>query len=401
VNGSGDLHLTAMCLRNLFRRKARTTLCIAGIALAVMSTVTITATTTSYTKAIREMNTLFTGDILVVSKSQIVLQALPISGGNLIETIEEEVKDIPEVKATVPLLFVFSTELRGTLEMVPINITVGTPPGNWTVLTGSTPLRAGGKWPSMDVVDEIVIGSCLADVYDIAVNSTIEIKGRNLTVRGVLDTRSAILGRIIMMPLKTAQEIYQYQMLVSMIVVKPEVGVDVKEVADRIEGKLNNPVERIKALTSDERNSLIDPLLDEVDMWNLGISIVFFVTSVTIVTLVAMINVSERRRDFATLDALGASFSSKVLIVLTEIGFIGLLGSIIGIFLGIIATVIVISFYTYIPIQMLFPDILTIASPLLLAKTVGCIVIASCVAGLIPAIAAAKTSIADILRAEY
>jgi len=366
-----------------------------------MSTVTITATTTSYTTAIREMNTLFTGDILVVSKSQIVLQALPISGGNLIETIEEEVKDIPEVKATVPLLFVFSTELRGTLEMVPINITVGTPPGNWTVLTGSTPLRAGGKWPSTDAVDEIVIGSCLADVYDIAVNSIIEIKGRDLTVRGVLDTRSAILGRIIMMPLKTAQEIYQYQMLVSMIVVKPEVGVDVKEVADRIEGKLNNPVERIKALTSDERNSLIDPLLDEVDMWNLGISIVFFVTSVTIVTLVAMINVSERRRDFATLDALGASFSSKVLIVLTEIGFIGLLGSVIGIFLGVIATVIVISFYTYIPIQMLFPDILTIASPLLLAKTVACIVIASCVAGLIPAIAAAKTSIADILRAEY
>jgi len=390
-----------VCLRNLLRRKARTTLCIAGIALAVMSTVTITATTTSYTTAIRGMNTLFTGDILVVSKSQIVLQALPISGGNLIETIEEEVKGIPEVEATVPLLFVFSTELRGTLEMVPINITVGTPPGNWTVLTGSTPLRAGGKWPSMNAVDEIVIGSCLADVHDIAVNSTIKIKGHDLTVRGVLDTRSAILGRTIIMPLKTAQEIYHYPMTVSMIVVKPEEGVNVEEVADRIEGKLNNPVERIKALTSDQRNSLIDPLLDEVNMWNLGISIVFFVTSVTIVTLVAMINVSERRRDFATLDALGASFTSKVLMVLTEIGFIGLLGSVIGIFLGVIATVIIISFYTYIPIQMVFFDIFSAVPPLLLAETVIYMVTASCVAGLIPAITVARTSIADILKAEY
>jgi len=203
------------------------------------------------------------------------------------------------------------------------------------------------------------------------------------------------------MPLKTAQEIYHYPMTVSMIIVKPEEGVDVREVADRIESELNNPVERIKALTSKERNNLIDPLLDEVNMWNLGISGVLFVTSVTIVTLVAMINVSERRRDFATLDALGAPFTSKVLIVLIEIGFIGLLGSLIGIFLGAIAAVTIISIYTNIPIQMLFPDIFTIVSPLLLTETVTCMVTASCVAGLMPAIVAARTSIADILRAEH
>jgi len=390
-----------MCLRNLFRRKARTTLCIAGIALAVMSTVAITATITSYTTAIREMNTFFTGDILVVSKSQIVIQALPISGGNLIETIEEDVKGISGVEATVPLLFLFSMELRSTIEMIPINITVGIPPGNWTVLTGSTPLRTGGSWLSKNASDEILVGSCLADLTGIAVNSTIKIGNHTLTVGGILDTRSAILGRMIIMPLRTAQEIYHYPMTVSMIVAKPEEGVNVEEVADRIEKELNNPIERIKALTSKERNSITDPLLDEVNMWNLGISSVLFVTSVTIVTLVAMINVSERRRDFAALDALGASFTSKVLIVLTEIGFIGLLGSLIGIFLGAIATITIISIYTNIPIQMLFPDIFTIVSPLLLTKTVACMVTASCVAGLIPAIAAARTSIADILRAEY
>lgn len=390
-----------MCLRNLFRRKARTTLCIAGIALAVTSMVAITVTITSYTTAIREMNTFFTGDILVVSKSQIVIQALPISGGNLIETIENDVKGTPGVKATVPLLFLFSMELRSTIEMIPINITVGIPPGNWTVLTGSTPLRTGGSWLSKNASDEILVGSCLADLTGIAVNSTIKIGNHTLTVRGILDTRSAILGRMIIMPLRTAQEIYHYPMTVSMIVAKPEEGVNVEEVADRIENELNNPIGRIKALTSEERNSITDPLLDEVNMWNLGISSVLFVTSVTIVTLVAMINVSERRRDFAALDALGASFTSKVLIVLTEIGFIGLLGSLIGIFLGAIAAVTIVSIYTNIPIQMLFPDIFTIVSPLLLTKTVACMVTASCVAGLIPAIAAARTSISDILRAEY
>jgi len=395
------LRLTVMCLRNLFRRKARTILCIAGVALTVISMVAISVAITSYTSAIREMNTFFTGNILVVSKNQIVIQALPVSGGNLRQEIEKDVKNVSGVRVTVPLLFLFSMELRSTIEMIPMNITVGAPPRNWTVLTGSTPLRTGGIWPSKNASDEIIVGSCLADLHSITVNSTINMGNHTLNVRGILDTRSAILGRMIIMPLETAQEVYHYPMTVSMIVAEPEEDVDVEEVADHIESRLNNPVERIKALTSEERNNLIDPLLDEVDMWNLGISSVLFVTGVTIVTLVAMINVSERRRDFATLDALGASFTSKALIILTEIGFIGLLGSLIGIFLGAIASVTIISVYTNIPIHMLLPDIFTIVSPLLLAKTVACMVTASCIAGLIPAITAAKTSIADILRAEY
>ncbi len=390
-----------MCLHNLFRRKARTILCIAGVALTVISMVAISVAITSYTSAIREMNTFFTGNILVVSKNQIVIQALPVAGGNLRQEIQKDVKNVSGVRATVPLLFLFSMEFRSTVEMIPMNITVGAPPGNWTVLTGSTPLRAGGIWPSKNASDEIIVGSCLADLSGIAVNSTVDMRNHTLNVRGILDTRSAILSRIIIMPLETAQEIYHYPMTVSMIVAKPEEEVDVEEVADQIESELNNSTERIKALTSDERNNLIDPLLDEVDMWNLGISSVLFVTGVTIVTLVAMINVSERRRDFATLDALGASFTSKVLIILTEIGFIGLLGSLIGVFLGAAASITIISVYTHIPIPMLLPDIFTIVSPLLLAKIVACMMIASCVAGLIPAITAAKTSIADVLRAEY
>lgn len=395
------LHLSVMCLRNLFRRRARTALCIVGVAVTVMSIVVIDTIVTSYTSNIKAMNTLFTGDIMVVSKSQIVIQALPLAGGNLLETIKDEVKGIPGVRDAVPLLFVLSMELRDTLEIIPINITVGIPPGNWTVLTGSTPLKVGGKWPSENASGEILIGSYLADLSNMDVNSTIKMGSHILTVSGILDTRSTILARMILMPLRTAQEIYHYPMTVSMVVARPEKGVDVEEVADEIESELNDPNERIRALTNRERNSIIDPLLDEVDMWNLGISGALFVTSVTIVVLVAMINVYERRRDFATLDALGASLTSKVLIVLIEIGFIGMFGSLIGIFLGAVTTVTIVGIYTNASIQMLLPNIFNMVSPLLLAEIVAGVVVVSCVAGLIPAFVAARASITDVLRAEY
>lgn len=398
---SSHLRLLTLCLRNVLRRRARTTLCIAGVALAVMSMVTVTATFSSYTSCIKSMNTFFEDEIIVVSKNQLVIQALPVFGGNLLETIEQEVKSTPGVKGTVPMLFFFSMELTGSIEIVPMNITVGIPAGNWTILTGQTPLRSQGKWPSKDTSHQIVVGSIVADRQGITVNSTVSMKNNNLTVSGILDTHSVILGRMILMPLKTAQEIFHYPRTVSMIVAKPEEEADIEMVEALIESGLNNPKKRVKALTSEERNNLINPLLDEVNVWNFGISSILFTTTVMIVALVAMINVSERRRDFAILDAIGASFTSKLFLVVAEIGLIALVGCVTGILLGVMATIWVVVVYTKVPIQMVISGLPAIISPLSVFETVVAVVMASCLVGLIPALTAARTSIAELLKSEY
>ena len=377
-----------MCLRNLFRRRIRTFLCVLGIALGVMPIIAVGATTTRYFSVIKEMNLLYSGDVVVVAKGSIFIQAVPI-GGSLQENIVDEVKQVEGVKTAVPMLCLIglSTYKYSLTHLVPLNISVGMPPGDWSFLVGSTPLKPGGSWPSTNSSEEeVVIGLYLAQRFNLAVNSTVRIKDHDLRVAGILDTPSALLTRIIIMPLEAAQEIYGYNLLINMIVVEPQKGITEKELVNRIEKE----VEDVKALTADERNEIIEPILRDVETWNLGIRSVLFSISMVLVMMVATMNVSERKGEFATLDAIGAPKSCIIRMVIIETGLIGFFGCVGGILLGVVAAVLVIGFYASVPVSFVLPNLFVIVTPAMMFGTLASVVALSCITGVIPAIFAAR-----------
>lgn len=385
-----------MCLRNLFRRRIRTSLCVLGIAIGVMPIIAVGATTSRYFSIIKEMNLLYSGDIIVIARGSIFVQAVPI-GGSLQENTVDKVKHVEGVKAAVPMLCVIglSTYKYSLAQLVPLNVTIGIPLGNWSFLVGTTPLRPGGSWPSTDSSqEEVVIGTYLAQRYSLIVNSTIRTKNHELRVAGILDTPSAILTRTIIMPLEVAQEIHGYNMLINMIVVEPQEGITEKELVDRIEVEIGG----VKALTDDERNEIIEPILRDVEAWNLGIRSVLFSISMLIVMIVATTNVSERKIEFATLDAIGAPKSCILRMVIIETGLIGLFGCVGGILLGVVAAVLMISFYASVPVSFVLPDLFVIVTPTMMLGTLLSVVVLSCIAGVIPAMVAARISKTEALR---
>jgi putative ABC transport system permease protein len=385
-----------MCLRNLFRRRIRTSLCVLGIAIGVMPIIAVGATTSRYFSIIKEMNLLYSGDIIVIARGSIFVQAVPI-GGSLQENTVDKVKYVEGVKAAVPMLCVIglSTYKYSLAQLVPLNVTVGMPLGNWSFLVGTTPLRPGGSWPSTDSSqEEVVIGTYLAQRYSLIVNSTIRTKNHELRVAGILDTPSAMLTRTIIMPLEVAQEIHGYSMLINMIVVEPQEGITEKELVDRIEEEIGG----VKALTDDERNEIIEPILRDVEAWNLGIRSVLFSISMLIVMIVATTNVSERKIEFATLDAIGAPKSCILRMVIIETGLIGLFGCVGGILLGVVAAVLMISFYASVPVSFVLPDLFVIVTPTMMLGTLLSVVVLSCIAGVIPAMVAARVSKTEALR---
>ena len=391
------MRLTTMCLRNLFRRRARTTLCVVGIAFAVLFTMTFSAVTSKYMGIIKEMNTFFSGDIVVVAKGSLVINAFAIAGV-LPETTAEKLTKIPGVQEATPILFLLNqpNSQEGSLQLLPSNVTIGVPAGNWSVLVGSTHLKAG-SWPSEDSSQQIVIGFSLAENSNLTVGSNVMIKNSEFQVSGILDASSALLLRAIIMPLKVAQATYGYNLLVSMIIVVPSEGIQVKSLARQIETETSGT----SALTDLERGETVEPLLNEVAFWNLGIGAMLFFMSMVLVITVAMINISERRRDLATLHAIGAPQASVFRTVLTETALLGFLGGLIGNLLGILTTVAIVSYYTGISFMIVSGDTFVLVPPLLMLETWGTAVLVSAVAGIIPAIAAARTNIAQILRAEY
>ena len=389
-----------MCLRNLLRRRFRTSLCIFGISLATIFIVAIGATTTNYTAVIREMNIFFSGDVVVVAEGAMVIQAFPVVGGNLPVSAVEKVQQVNGVKTAVPMLVRFSYQVEAVFQLAPTNVSIGIPPGNWSVLVGHTPLKPGGNWPSADPgKKEVVVGPSLAKQYNLTVGSKIEMENTNLTVAGIIDTRSALLSRSIILPLQLAQSLYygHTMWIGNMIVVQPEEEGIQEQVSNRIEEE----IEGLEALTTHERHEIIEPLLHDIETWTLGLSSVLYLLSMILVTMVAMMNVSERRRDFATLDAIGAPKSEIFRMVITETMLIGLLGGLAGILLGSIAAILIASFYTNIPLSMFFFDLFNIVSPLFMMKILASTVALSCVAGVVPAIAASRMNISEVLRSEY
>jgi len=389
-----------MCLRNLLRRRFRTSLCIFGVSLATVFIVAIGATTTNYTTVIREMNIFFRGDVVVVAEGAMVIQAFPVIGGNIPESVVEKVQQVNGVKTAVPMLVRFGYQVEAVIQLAPSNVSIGIPSGNWSVLVGHTPLKPGGNWPSSDPdKKEVVIGSSLAKQYGLTVGSKVKMENMNLTVAGILDTRSALLSRSIILPLELAQRLYygHTMWIGNMVVAQPEEEGTEKEVANRIEAETLG----VEALTTDERNEIVEPLLHDIETWNIGISGALYLLSMILVITVAMMNVSERRRDFATLDAIGAPKSTLFRMVITETTLIGLLGGLAGIVLGSIAAILIASIYTNIPLSMFFFDLFNIVSPLLMIKILASTVAVSCIAAVIPAIAASKMNISEVLRSEY
>ncbi len=396
------MRLLTLCFRNLFRRKLRTGLCVLGVALATAFVISVGATTSRYITVIKSMNMLFTGQIMVVTKGAIVIQAIPITRGMLPENLAKDLKEsFPEVEDAVPALLVTpSIYLGNNLVPVPENFSLGLPVDKWQNVLGPITLKSGGRFPVNETCNEVIISNSLAKQYNLAAGETLEICGHILTVTGVFRTKSPVLDRFLIMPLRLAQKIYGYQDRANMILIKPVKGCAPQDLAKVIENH-EDYKNSIKALTEEERNDIVQPIFAQIESWIIGIQSVVFIMSHILVMTVNLMSVSERRRDFATLDALGAPISYIFRMIIFEAVLIGMLGGIFGLMFGSIAAVVLVSLYTNIPLHLFLPGLFDIVTPVYMIQIFATVMMVCCLGGVLPAVNATKMRIAEVLRAEY
>lgn len=374
-------------------------LCIIGVALATTFVIAIGATTMRYTTVIKEMNVLFSGQIMVVSENAIVIQAIPIGGSMLPQNHTERLmQNIVGIEKATPILFVTPIQIGGILQPVPVNFSMGIPVEDWRQILGPTPLRPGnGHFPTDESGNEVVVGPSLADQYNLTIGTKTTVGNHKVEIAGILDTKLALLNRCFIMPLKLAQTVYNYPDGVNIIAAKPIQGYSQKNLTETIKEKMPY----VNALTEDERNDMIQPVLAQVETWNFGIQSVVFFMSLILVMTVTIMSVSERRRDFATLDAIGAPLSWVFRVVIFETSLVGVLGGFLGIAFGSLSALVLASLYTNIPLAMFFPTFYEIVPPFYILQTFLAVVVVCCLGGIIPAINATRMHIAEVLRAEY
>jgi putative ABC transport system permease protein len=380
----------------LSHRKLRTSLCILGIAVATCFIIAVGAITSRYVETITEMNMFFRGKIVVAPRDTIVIQGFPI-GGTFPQNAIYEIEKMKDVEKVVPMIFVFEFKHGENLGIIPVNAIIGLPIKEWPLIIGSAMLKPGGRMPPENSTCEVIVGCSIADQHGLTVGSKINLRGKEFRVCGIFEGPSALLVRSIIMNLEEAQDVFGYSMLVNMAVVDSKANVTSEELASEIENKISC----VMALTDDERNTLTKPIIDFVESWKIAVQAILLSLSMVLTAVVGIISVSERRRDFATLDAIGARSSHIFRIILLENSLIGFAGSILGIFFGVIFAAFLASFYTTIPLSQFLSSIFVIAQPFYIVEIMVLVIASCCVGGIIPAITASKVRIAEILKAEY
>ena len=368
------------------------------MALAATLVVAVGATTMRYTTVVKEMSVLFNGQVMVTSKDAIVVQAIPIFGGMLPQNFTiKELEGIVGIERVIPVLFVVNTTFSG-LGSMPVNFSMGIPVEDWQAVLGPMPLKGNsGHFPTNESGSEVVVGASMADQYNWVVGSRIVLHERELTIVGVLDTKMALLNRCIIMPLKLAQTVHNNVGNINIVAVKPAQGYSQGNLTSAIQREINY----VKALTEEERNDVVQPIIAQIESWNVGMQTIILCMSLILVMMVTVMSVSERRRDFATLDAIGAPLHFVFSVVILETSLIGVFGALIGIGFGSLAALLIASVYTNIPLALFFPSIFEIVPPLYMVQMFAAIVFVCCLGGIVPALNAMRMRVAEVLRAEY
>lgn len=390
------MRIVTMCVRNLTRRKLRTFLSVLAIAAAACVTVAVGATTTRYSTMMIEMNTFFQGQVVVVAKNVFAIQGFPL-GGALPQSIIEEVTSIDGVERTVPILFNLGFRAGEASGLLPINATIGLPVEDFPLIVDESALKTGGKFPQSNSDNQVLIGCSIADQDAISTGSVLNLHGQEVTVCGVIDLPSPLLERSVIMSLELAQTVFDYPMQINMAIVTPASGITEEELVDKIEEKVNY----VTAMTETERNDLTQPIIRVVESWNVILQTVLLALMFLLVVVIGMINVSERRKDFAALNAIGAPSTTVFGIVILETAIIGLLGTALGIVLGSVGSVILASSWTTIPYSQFISGFAEIVPPIYMVKVLVMGVGACCLGGLLPAVSAIRMRLAEALRVEY
>jgi putative ABC transport system permease protein len=325
-------------LRNLARRKLRTSLTIAGITIGIWALVVFSSMANKINALVAGGSEYFAGKILVTDASGGGFFGLPIAADGV-----ERIAGLEGVGVAVPQVsFFLEEELSasfGQPDQV-LGAEAGADEGR-----ESFDLRAvRGRLlePADEGRDVAVLGSDIARELDADVGDAFDVRGRSFEVVGVLEPTLTAPDSTVFLPLAPAQQLFYEQVppivrenstpetLVSQIVVYPEPGTDVAALAERIEATVDNTT----TLTGDEFDELIGSSVAIFNAIIIGVALISLVVGgLSVINTMAM-SVAERTREIGIKRAIGGSRRRIIRELMTEAGVIGFIGGVLGLALG-------------------------------------------------------------------
>lgn len=382
-------------LRELSRRKLRTSLTITGITIGIWALVVFSSLANQINGLVGMGSEYFADKIVVTDGVAFGSSPMRLDDVEIIAGLDGVAAVQPKVE--IPW------DPDPAIGFGAPDFLVGTIPGaDAGFETFTLELATGRQLIAEDTGNVVVLGSTIARKYGVVAGGTVDIRGESFEVLGTLQPTLSSPDTNGFIPLSTAQALYlgdlpplvaeslQADELANQIVVFPEVGADPTTVAAAIEAAVENSA----TMTGAEFSETVGATTVIFNAIIIGVAAIsLIVGGLSVINTMAM-SVAERTREIGIRRAIGGSRRRIVRELVAEAGVIGLLGGLIGLGLGA-AVVVLVNEAGRSSGTVLFD--LTAQTA---AFAVGFSTILGMVAGIIPAWTAARLDPVSALRYE-
>ncbi len=269
----------------------------------------------------------------------------------------------------------------------------------WSQITTST-IKDGRMLDSADQ-NVVVIGGMLSSSYfdqPVGINKVVTIENRTFRVVGILDDQTYS----IYMPVQMAYQVMddKEKNIYDALVVKIKKEDQLDEVMTKIENKLmisrhvTNKTKDFSVISSKKMQQRRAEMMSSMNAFLLAIAAVSLIVGSVGIANTMFTSVLEKTKEIGIMKAIGARNNDILLIFLFNAAFIGLVGGIIGIFLGAIFSYFLPTLMGNLPVDTMMVSLNSIIIALFVSVAVGIL------AGTIPAYRASKLKPVDALRYE-
>ncbi|MFA4861288.1 ABC transporter permease [Methanoregula sp.] len=388
------MNLFTLATRNLQRRKGRTLLTIAGIAIAVAILFSLLSFSAGYEQQLTKEMDSFGFHLLAVPKGcPYEATTLILHGGVIPKYLTtgdlEQARAIPGVSAAAPML------LQQVIKDGAPHIVYGIDPA--TMLPLKPAWKVNGRFFTSNESRVMVIGSTLAEKEHLVPGSIIPFgpAGEPYTIVGVLEPTTGEDDNFHFLPLADAQRLFHKDGLITAIAIRADDVKDIPSISEKLE-----KIPDIQVVTMAQVTGTIMNLVGSARVLLFTVILIAIVISAAGITNTLLMSVHERTREIGMMKAIGASGYHIALLLLSETILITLMGGIIGIIAAIAGSGLCETFVRGI-IPYAPAGSLAIFDPVLIVECLAFSILLGLLCGLYPAWRSARLSPMEAIRGAW
>lgn len=310
-----------------------------------------------------------------ISESELP-QVRQIADGKIREALN--IEDEGDIATIAPRLYM-STEIRGTSVII-----VGVDPQQERQLKTWWRIREGEY---LERADQALVGAMAAELLELNVGDKIALNGREVSIAGILEETGSNEDYQVFLHIKTAQEAFDKEGLVS--------SIDVRALCSAcptsdIAGSINGNIPGVRAVAVKQIAETEMGMMEKVSKFLLALAGITLAVGCFGVVNAMLTSVHERIKDIGIMRAVGASRNQIIKIFLYEAIIIGVAGGFLGYVVG--------TLLAYIVGPLIFEGVAVTYVPQYFLPALALATFIAVIATVYPAFRASKIKVADSFR---